>query len=583
MQQDEFSTLTALLKDPALTQRQIADICHFSLGTANAAVNELRLAGYIDKSGKVTPAGIKALEPYRVRNAVIMAAGMSTRFAPISYERPKGVLRVRGEVLIERQIRQLQEAGITDIIVVVGYKKEEFFYLEDKMGVRIIINDEYATRNNNSTIKKVEQYLGNTYICSSDDYFSVNPFEQYVYSSYYAAVYQNGVTDEYCLKTKGKDERIVAVEFGGADAWIMLGHAYWDMEYTQKYLEILNAVYNDPATADKLWEDIYAEHIAELPMRMRKYPTDAIWEFDSLDELRGFDPFFMENIDSSILDNICATFDCTRDDVKHFAPLKQGTTNLSMRFEVNGETYVYRHPGTNTGRTVNRASETCSEEIARELDLDRTFICEDPETGWKIAHYIEGCVPFDYHNPEHVEQALAIGRKLHTSGTQTPYHADIYQNTVDLIARVGNVGFADFEELAALAKCLHEHVEADGVEPVLCHIDFCQPNFMVHENGMDLIDWEYSGMSDYASDLGTFICCSDYDIAEAEQVLRVYFQREPSKDELRHCLAYVGLAAFYWLVWALYKESIGESLDEWVYIWYRMTKTFGKHAKKLYE
>ncbi len=43
------------------------------------------------------------------------------RFAPISYEKPKGVLKVRGEVLIERQIHQLLEAGITDITAVGGY------------------------------------------------------------------------------------------------------------------------------------------------------------------------------------------------------------------------------------------------------------------------------------------------------------------------------------------------------------------------------------------------------------------------------------------------------------------------------
>ena len=41
-----------------------------------------------------------------------MAAGLSSRFAPISYEKPKGLLKVRGEVLIERQIEQLKAAGI---------------------------------------------------------------------------------------------------------------------------------------------------------------------------------------------------------------------------------------------------------------------------------------------------------------------------------------------------------------------------------------------------------------------------------------------------------------------------------------
>ena len=72
-----------------------------------------------------------------------MAAGTSSRFAPLSYEKPKGLLRVKGEVLIERQIRQLQEAGIYDITIVVGYKSEQFHYLEDKYGVTLVYNEDY--------------------------------------------------------------------------------------------------------------------------------------------------------------------------------------------------------------------------------------------------------------------------------------------------------------------------------------------------------------------------------------------------------------------------------------------------------
>ena len=82
------------------------------------------------------------------RNAVIMAAGMSTRFVPLSLEKPKALLKVRGEVLIERQIRQLQEAGVQEIIIVVGYLKEQFSYLMQKYGVILVENPVYQTRNN---------------------------------------------------------------------------------------------------------------------------------------------------------------------------------------------------------------------------------------------------------------------------------------------------------------------------------------------------------------------------------------------------------------------------------------------------
>ena len=578
----EFNILRLIGQDPNLNQRQIAKACQVSLGSANKGMKSLRAQGFVDEVGAITKAGIEALEPYKVNNAVIMAAGMSSRFAPISFEHPKGRFRVRGEILIERQIRQLKDAGIHDIIVVVGYKKEDFFYLEDKFGVKIVVNDAYATRNNNSTIKKVEEHLGNTYICSSDNYFVENPFEGYVYGSYYSSVYHEGYIDEYCLETKGRNEVIVGACFGGSNAWITLGHAYWDRTFAAKFIEILDSVYENAETAGKLWEDIYVEHIDELPMRIRKYPPGVIWEFDSLDELRAFDPYFIENVDSNILDNICSTLKCERADIESCEPIKQGLTNLSVKFAVKGVSYVYRHPGAGTDEIINRKSETFSQGVANDLGIDRTFVYENAEEGWKISRFIEKCVDFDYHDPDHVRAAMEIGRKLHGSGAKSPWHFDVYEKAIDIVTLLQSYTFRDFDGLKKRARMLNDFVRADGVEPVLCHNDFYAPNFLVHGEGVDLIDWEYSAMSDYASDLGTFICCSDYGIAEAEDVVAEYFGRDPSSEELRHCMAYVALCAFYWFVWALYKDKSDDSVGEWLYLWYRAAKTFGAYALALY-
>ena len=70
-----------------------------------------------------------------VKNAIILAAGKSDRFAPFTYEKPKGLFCVKGDVLIERQIEQLHEAGINEIYVVVGYMKENFFILNKSMAL----------------------------------------------------------------------------------------------------------------------------------------------------------------------------------------------------------------------------------------------------------------------------------------------------------------------------------------------------------------------------------------------------------------------------------------------------------------
>ena len=55
------------------------------------------------------------------KNAIILAAGKSTRFAPFTYEKSKGLFCVKGEILIERQIKQLKDAGVEDIYIIVGY------------------------------------------------------------------------------------------------------------------------------------------------------------------------------------------------------------------------------------------------------------------------------------------------------------------------------------------------------------------------------------------------------------------------------------------------------------------------------
>lgn len=584
---NQFEVLRCYAGSAGATQRAIVKNTGLSLGTVSATVGDLKQAGFVDEDGSVTELGLTELGPYRVDNAVIMAAGLSSRFAPISYERPKGVLTVDGEVLIERQIRQLQAAGIDDITVVVGYKKEEFFYLEDLLGVRIVVNPHYVERNNNSSIYLVKDRLSNTYICSSDDYFEENPFEPYVYDSYYATVYMDGPTDEWCLKTKGRDKTIVGVEVGGSDSWVMLGHVYWSREFSQAFARLLERVYDDPATAPKLWEDIYAEHMAELPpLHMRTYRNGVIWEFDSLEDLRHFDPSFIDNVDSLILDNICGVLDCERSAIRDIVPIKKGMTNTSFRFEVDGKRYVYRHPGYGSDEITNRRAEARFQEVARDLGLDSTFVHEDPEKGWKISRYIEGARDLDYHDWDDVARAMKMIRRLHESGLDCGFVKDMHEDTllqIKLLDERRRTQFKDFGELLDLADSLNKDVMADGLAPVPCHNDFYDQNFLITDQGMDLIDWEFAGMSDYASDLAVFIaCCPDYTYEDALKIYGLYFGRDLTERELFHCVAYTAVVSFHWFVWALYKDACGEPVGEFLYYYYyRYTKLFGAKALEL--
>lgn len=585
--QTQFDVLRALMNaDAPLTQRELKDITGSSLGRVNTAVRECEALGYIaDRT--ITQAGLDALAPYKVDNAVILAAGMSSRFAPISYERPKGTLRVRGEILIERQIRQLQEVGITDITVVVGYKKEYFFNLVEKFGVTIVVNPEYMTRNNNGSLWLVLDRLANTYICSSDDYFTTNPFESHVYKAYYSAEYVEGPTNEWCITTGGGG-RITGAKVGGADAWTMLGHVYFDRTFSSRFREILRAVYHLPETSGKLWESIYLDHVKELDMVIRKYPAGVIYEFDSVDELRSFDPKFMENVDSEVFDTISKILNCPKDDITDFYPLKQGITNLSCHFRVGEEEYVYRHPGVGTSKIVDRLAETEALELAREIGVDKTFLASDPKEGWKISHFIPQCRNLDVTKDEELETAMRMNRELHESGRVLARSFDFVEEGLryeSLLKEFGPIEVPGYEELRNKVLRLKAFADADGFELGPSHNDFFPLNFLVSAEGrIDLIDWEYAGMSDIAADFGTMVVCTDeMDEERADTALEFYFGRTPTELEKRHFWSYVVFAGWCWYVWALLKEAEGDNIGEVLYVYYRHAADYVSNLLAQYE
>ena len=280
---------------------------------------------------------------HKVDNAVIMAAGTASRFAPLSYEMHKALITVKGEVLIERQIRQLKEAGVPEIYIVTGYKSEQFEYLKEKFGVHLVHNNEYLVRNNNSSIYAVKDILKNTYLCSSDNYFSENPFETEVSGCYYAAVYADGETKEWCMDY---DENgvITDVTIGGKNAWFMLGHTFWDETFSKKFVEILENEYNNPETVDLLWESIYINHINELDMKIRKYSDDVVFEFDTLDELREFDKTYVDDTRSQLLKSAAKELGCKESEITEVLSYKDDNNAAAgFIFTYNNEKYKYSY------------------------------------------------------------------------------------------------------------------------------------------------------------------------------------------------------------------------------------------------
>ena len=94
LNQRQFDVLTCLEKARcAMTQRELAKQTGVSLGTINKTVTSLEALGCVDEAG-ITEHGLEALEPYRVRRAVFLAAGFGSRLVPVTLNTPKPLVRV---------------------------------------------------------------------------------------------------------------------------------------------------------------------------------------------------------------------------------------------------------------------------------------------------------------------------------------------------------------------------------------------------------------------------------------------------------------------------------------------------------
>jgi len=258
-------------------------------------INYLQTQNLVSKDLSVTELGYEAMKPYKVDNAIIMAAGISSRCLPLSNVIPKGLFKINGEILIEREIEQLKASGINQIILVVGYLKELFFYLKEKYDIIIIENSEFNTKNNIHSLYLARDYMKNSYICCSDNYFTENVFSDYVYDSYYACKYSDSYVDEFCI-TKMDGDYIKEVIRGGEKKWYTMGEAYFNKSFSAKFIELLNSEYHDTAIHKMLMDDYHIKHINVLKLCKKEYGNDKVYEFDTLQEILDFDKDFFKFI-----------------------------------------------------------------------------------------------------------------------------------------------------------------------------------------------------------------------------------------------------------------------------------------------
>lgn len=220
--------------------------------------------------------------------AILMAAGMGTRLRPLTETTPKSLIEVNGMSLLERQIINLKEIGINEIIVLTGYLHEKFDDIVKKYNLTKVVNDKYDIYNNIYTMYLVRQYLDDAFVIDADNYITRNflPKNKPSTSVYYSACKEN-IIGEWILKYD-ENGRVLGVDIGkegDQPSYIMSGASYWtkkDGELIAKKVE--EAVEKD-SLLDIYWDNIAVDNFKDMNVYIEKIESNDIFEIDTLKDL----------------------------------------------------------------------------------------------------------------------------------------------------------------------------------------------------------------------------------------------------------------------------------------------------------
>ena len=595
MNKQDADILLELFRNPGKNQREIAGNTGWSLGVVNRSLKNLTDAGLITADGSISDEGNKIIDRSRPTRAVILAAGFGMRMVPINMTTPKALLVVKGERLIERLIRQLREAGIKDIEIVVGFMKDQFEYLMDKYDVKLIVNQDYGIRNNlhsmalaakasETRLKRAGNGSGeNVYVIPCDIRCEENPFRYAELYSWYmmadsfdpdSRVRINRKDEIVRLRSGEQGQRMVGISYFLSEDWEVLKKRLLEKDSDRRYDDVFWEEALFPAGQDRM--EIYA----------RMIPGDSVVEINTYEQLRELDSD-SNHLQSDAIKVIADKFGVSENEIVDIEVLKKGMTNRSFLFSVRGEKYIMRIPGEGTEHLINR-----KQEAAVFNAISGRGLCDDPvlimpEKGYKITKYLDEVRVCDPDSEEDLKKSMKLLRHFHEMKIQVEHSFDIYAQ-IDFYESLweGEPSiYPDYQETKRKVLELKDFVENVPHDRCLTHIDAVPDNFLFHRrNGreeLQLTDWEYSGMQDPHVDIAMFGIYVFYDRPAMDHLIDIYFDGKASDEIRAKIYCYVATCGLLWSNWCEYKRKCGVEFGEYSLKQYRYAKDFYKYATEL--
>lgn len=571
----ECNILMELQRSGSTSQRALARAVGHSLGVVNRSLKALHEAGYIDDGCRPTEKAAAELRARQPRQAVILAAAAGMRMIPLNMEVSKGLLEVNGEVLIERLIRQLQEVGIRKIYVVVGFMKEKYEYLMDAYGVELIVNPEYAVKNNLHSLYLAREHLTNAYVIPCDIWCSHNPFSREELYSWYM------VTDRFdhdsSVRVSHKGE-LIAVPKGTAGN-SMIGICYLTQPDSDTVCTRLEAMDAEPRYDDVFWEETLRDK-GRMIVPARLMDAGEIVSIKTFEQLRELDSQ-SDHLKSEAIRTICDALHADMEEITQVTVLKKGMTNRSFLFSCKGKRYIMRIPGEGTAQLVDRRHEAAVYQAIREKNICDDIAYISPDNGYKITEYLADARVCNPEKAEDVRRCMQRLREFHELRLTVAHTFDIF-GQIEFYESLWNGApsiYKDYRQTKENVFSLRGYIDAHVQERVLTHIDAVPDNFLFvkRDDGSEeirLIDWEYAGMQDPHVDIAMFCIYALYDRRQVDETIAAYFPGGCSEAVRLKIYCYIAACGLLWSNWCEYKWTLGVEFGEYSLRQYRYAKEY---------
>lgn len=279
---------------------------------------------------------------------------------------------------------------------------------------------------------------------------------------------------------------------------------------------------------------------------------------------------------NTLITDISKVFNCLPENISEVKRIKAGMTNSSYTFTIDNTKYVIRLNGIGTEKLINRHNEAETYKLLKQHKISDDIVYLDENQGYKITRFVDNAHNCNPYNLSDVKRCIDKLKQFHQLNLQTNNVFDIFDH-IDFYESLWNgmpSVYSDYFDVKKAVFKLKEFIDKQNKAFTLCHIDAVPDNFLVTDNDVIIIDWEYAGMGDPHLDLAMFSVYSFYDKKQIDELINIYFAGNCNAVTRLKIYCYVSTAGLLWSNWCEYKHQKGAQFGEYAYRQYAYAKEY---------